>query len=305
MQILEDIGEGDIGAMVGCKNVRSGDTIVGERDSLVKLSGVEMPPPVFFCSIEADMSRDQKELEKILFFMSREDPSLQVKEDEETNQVLVSGLGELHLEVLRDRIEIEYGIKSTLGRMRVAYRESISETQTIEQTFEKTIGGAHMYAKLTLRVESMNDEVDVAEIQRAKFERSMDETDGSALKSQNDSFSLGESGDMTENINVTGQNEVVFDFEDLEPVTERVKLEGDEYEKSKKWKNKDEATNTATMEIYRSLDSLPIEHKLAMRESLDDALQCGTLLGYPMVNTRVRILDGRWSNIRSKNSLVF
>ena len=62
--------------------------------------------------------------------------------------MLVSGLGELHLEVLRDRIEIEYGIKSTLGRMRVAYRESISDARSKEMVFEKTIGGAHMYAKL-------------------------------------------------------------------------------------------------------------------------------------------------------------
>jgi elongation factor G len=86
-----------------------------------------MPPPVFFCSIEAEMSRDKRELETILFNLSREDPSITVKADEETSQLLVSGLGELHLEILRDRIEIEYGIKSILGKMRVAYRESVSD----------------------------------------------------------------------------------------------------------------------------------------------------------------------------------
>jgi translation elongation factor EF-G len=84
-----------------------------------------------------------------------------------------------------------------------------------------------------------------------------------------------------------------------------VKLEGDEYEKSRARRNKDETTSTASMEIYRSLDSLPVEHKMAMREALQDALDCGTLLGYPMVNTRVRILDGRWSNLRSKSPLIF
>lgn len=60
-------------------------------------------------------------------------------------------------------------------------------------------------------------------------------------------------------------------------------------------------THSATMEIYKSLDSLPLEHKVVIREALEDALESGQLLGYPMVNTRVRILDGRWSNIRSKN----
>ena len=59
------------------------------------------------------------------------------------------------------------------------------------------------------------------------------------------------------------------------------------------------------MEIYRSLDSLPIESKLAMKEAIEDALECGQLLGYPMVNTRVRVLDGRWSNLRSRNPLIF
>lgn len=132
----------------------------------------------------------------------------------------------------------------------------------------------------------------MAEVQREKFENE-----------DAKQFELGE--DTQSGINNFGQNQVLFDFEDLEPVTERVKLEGDEYEKSKARRNKEELTSNATIEIYRSLDSLPVEHKMAMQESLDDALLCGTLLGYPMVNTRVRILDGRWSNIRSKNPLIF
>lgn len=102
-----------------------------------------------------------------------------------------------------------------------------------------------------------------------------------------------------------GDNSIVFDFEDLEPVSERVKLEGDEYKQSRARRNKDELTAGASMEIYRSLDSMPIENKLAMKQALEDALLCGSLLGYPMVNTRVRILDGRWSNLRSKNPLIF
>lgn len=126
MLILDKITAGDIGAIIGCKNIRSGDTILDELDtSNIQLSGVNIPPPVFFCSIESEMSKDKQELEKILFNLSREDPSIHVQEDEETGQLLVSGLGELHLEILRDRIELEYNIKAELGRMRVAYRESV------------------------------------------------------------------------------------------------------------------------------------------------------------------------------------
>ena len=82
-----------------------------------------MPPPVFFCSIEAEQSKDKQELQKILFNLSREDPSIHIKEDEETGQLLVSGLGELHLEVLRDRIEIEYNIKAELESQQLAERQ--------------------------------------------------------------------------------------------------------------------------------------------------------------------------------------
>jgi elongation factor G len=84
-QIMAEIGVGDIGAMIGCKNVRSGDTLIEENDtSRIILDGVKMPPPVFFCSIEAESSRDQTELEKILGNLTREDPSLNVKTDSET-----------------------------------------------------------------------------------------------------------------------------------------------------------------------------------------------------------------------------
>lgn len=119
------------------------------------------------------------------------------------------------------------------------------------------------------------------------------------------SFELANSDEVSQQICKHGANEVLFDFEHLEPVIERVKLEGDEYEKSKARRNKEEITAGATIEIYRSLDSLPMEIKVAMKEAIEDALLCGTLLGYPMVNTRVRILDGRWSNLRSKNPLIF
>ena len=104
--------------------------------------------------------------------LSREDPSISIKEDEETGQVLVSGLGELHLEILRDRIEQEFGIVAELGRMRVAYRESIVDSASDELELEKTIGGAHMYCKLKIAIESTLEEFDMTEMQRERFENS-------------------------------------------------------------------------------------------------------------------------------------
>ncbi len=99
-----------------------------------------------------------------------------MKNDEETGQLIVSGLGELHLEILRDRIEIEYGIKAELGKMRVAFRESVGKSVEGELILEKVIGGQNLYAKLKLQVETTLDDYDFQEIQKRKFE-SMDMED--------------------------------------------------------------------------------------------------------------------------------
>ena len=88
-------------------------------------------------------------------------------------------------------------------------------------------------------------------------------------------------------------------------MVERVKLDGDEYGTGKKYLDKKDSAAGASMEIFKSLDSLPLESREILKESISDALMSGTLLGYPVVNTRVRVIDGRWSNIRSKNPLIF
>jgi translation elongation factor EF-G len=110
---------------------------------------------------------------------------------------------------------------------------------------------------------------------------------------------LGEGDDGK---NQFSANQIVNEYNNLEPVQERIKLEGDEYESKRR--NKDLAAS-ASYEIYRSLDSLPLDCKLSMQAAIEDSLLSGSLLGYPLVNVRVKLLDGRWSNIRSKNPLIF
>ena len=110
---------------------------------------------------------------------------------------------------------------------------------------------------------------------------------------------------MAESLANLSQNLVIFDCDSLEPSVERVKLDGDEYSTGRKNLDKKDAAAGASMEIFKSLECLPLEAREALRQAIDDSLMSGTLLGYPIVNTRVRILDGRWSNIRSKNPLIF
>ena len=96
--------------------------------------------------------------------LSREDPSIQVKIDSDSNTAIVSGQGELHLEILRDRIELEYGIKTELGAMRVAYRESVGDSFEEELILDKKIGKSSCYAQLTLKIESTLEDFDFSEM---------------------------------------------------------------------------------------------------------------------------------------------
>ena len=141
-------------------------------------------------------------------------------------------------------------------------------------------------------------------MQKQKFEG---EDGANSFNMSENSFSIDEdaSDNMSINLANLSKNQLIFDCDDLEPVIERVKLDGDEYSTGKKYLDKKDTAAGASMEIFKSLETLPIESREALREALNDSLMSGTLLGYPVVNTRIRVLDGRWSNIRSKNPLIF
>ncbi|KAI4816991.1 hypothetical protein KUCAC02_009287 [Chaenocephalus aceratus] len=139
---------GNIALTVGLKQTVTGDTIVssngtgarrGEHASVV-LSGVEVPEPVFFCTIEPPTMAKQADLENALNNLQREDPSLKVRVDPDSGQTILCGMGELHIEIIHDRIRREYGIETHLGPLQVAYRESILHEVSATETLDRTIG---------------------------------------------------------------------------------------------------------------------------------------------------------------------
>lgn len=154
---------GNIALTVGLKQTVTGDTIVsskasaaaavrrahaegggtgskhGDRASVV-LSGVEVPDPVFFCTIEPPTMAKQADLENALNCLQREDPSLKVRVDPDSGQTILCGMGELHIEIVHDRIRREYGIETYLGPLQVAYRESILHEASATDTLDRTIG---------------------------------------------------------------------------------------------------------------------------------------------------------------------
>jgi elongation factor G len=144
---------GDIVAGLGFKNVTTGDTLC-DRDHAVILERMEFPEPVIHVAIEPKTKSDQEKLGKALKSLSDEDPTFRIRSDEETGQTVISGMGELHLEVLVDRMQREFGVEATVGKPQVAYRETITKAvSNVEYRHIKQSGGSGQFAVVKIDME--------------------------------------------------------------------------------------------------------------------------------------------------------
>ena len=148
----ETISTGNIAAAVGLKNCFTGDTICDEK-SLILLEAIRFPEPVLSVAIEPKTKTDQDSLTDALVKLSDEDPTFRVRYDQETGQTLISGMGELHLEVLVDRLKREFNVNANMGKPRVAYRETIGEPAKAEGRFVRQTGGRGQYGHVELLLE--------------------------------------------------------------------------------------------------------------------------------------------------------
>ena len=149
----EEIFAGDIVAGVGLKQTSTGDTLC-DPEAPVKLESIEFPEPVIAVSIEPKTKADQEKMGAGLARLGEEDPTFQVRSDEETGQTLISGMGELHLEVITDRLLREYKVDATVGRPQVAYRETVRESvQKIHGRFVRQTGGRGQYGHAVIDLE--------------------------------------------------------------------------------------------------------------------------------------------------------
>jgi elongation factor G len=151
---LEELVAGDIGVVIGMKLAQTGDTI-GSEGWPVVLEKMQFPEPVISVSIEPRTMSEQEKLKEILALLSKEDPTFTTRENEETGQLIISGMGELHLEVLVTRILKEYNVSARVGNPQVTYRESISSAVERTEEFSRIIAGKENTAALTLRVEPL------------------------------------------------------------------------------------------------------------------------------------------------------
>ncbi len=150
---LDAIRTGDIVAAVGLKQVTTGDTLC-DPDQPIQLETLEFPEPVIHVAVEPKTKADQEKLGKALYALSEEDPTFRVRTDQETGQTVISGMGELHLEVLVDRMLREFGVDANVGKPQVAYRETIRKTvEKVEEKYVRQTGGKGQYGHVVISVE--------------------------------------------------------------------------------------------------------------------------------------------------------
>jgi elongation factor G len=150
---IETIRTGDIVAAVGLKQVHTGDTL-SDPDNPIQLETLEFPEPVIHVAVEPKTKADQEKLSKALYALSEEDPTFRVRTDEETGQTVISGMGELHLEVLVDRMLREFAVDANVGKPQVAYRETIRKTvEKVEMKYVRQSGGKGQYGHVVITVE--------------------------------------------------------------------------------------------------------------------------------------------------------
>lgn len=151
-QEIKELRAGDIAAAIGLKSVTTGDTLCDE-DKVIKLERMEFPEPVISVAVEPKTKADQEKMGIALGKLAQEDPSFRVHTDEESGQTIISGMGELHLEIIVDRMKREFNVEANVGKPQVAYRETIKKTIEQEGKFIRQSGGRGQYGHVWLRIE--------------------------------------------------------------------------------------------------------------------------------------------------------
>jgi elongation factor G len=149
---VEELRAGDLGAAIGLKNTITGDTLCDEGNPII-LESLFVPEPVISVAVEPKTKQDMEKLSKALQALSDEDPTFRVKVDPETNQTVIAGMGELHLEILVDRMLREYKVEANVGQPQVAYRETIRKATEAEGKFIRQSGGKGQYGHVIIQLE--------------------------------------------------------------------------------------------------------------------------------------------------------
>ncbi len=155
-QEVDELRAGELGAVVGLKDTITGDSLVGDGDEPIILESIEIPDSVISLAIEPKTKADQDKLGVALSRLGEEDPTFRVATDVETGQTIISGMGELHLEIIVDRLKREFKVDANVGKPQVAYRETITKAVDVEGKFVRQSGGRGQFGHVRLKVEPMD-----------------------------------------------------------------------------------------------------------------------------------------------------
>ena len=154
---IKEVRAGDIAAAIGLKRATTGDTLTDENH-IITLEKMDFPEPVIHVAVEPKSKADQEKMGVALGKLAAEDPSFRVRTDEESGQTIIGGMGELHLDILVERMRREFGVEANIGKPQVAYRETIRETVESEGKFVRQTGGRGQYGHVWLKLEPLKDE---------------------------------------------------------------------------------------------------------------------------------------------------
>jgi elongation factor G len=154
---VEEVHAGDIAAVLALKETFTGDTLC-DPDKPIVLEKISFPEPVIEVAIEPNSKADQDKMGNALRRLAEEDPTFKVEVDDKLGQTKIKGMGELHLEIIVDRMQREFGVQATVGRPRVAYRETITRSARVDTTFKRQTGGSGQYARVVIEFDPMTEE---------------------------------------------------------------------------------------------------------------------------------------------------
>ena len=152
---VSELRAGELGAVIGLKDSGTGNTLVGDDDAVVKLESIEFPEPVITLAVEPKTKADQEKLGIGLGKLAEEDPTFRVASDQESGQTTIAGMGELHLEILVDRLRREHKVEVNVGAPQVAYRETITKATQVDLKYAKQTGGRGQFAHIKIRAEPL------------------------------------------------------------------------------------------------------------------------------------------------------
>jgi elongation factor G len=157
---IKEVRAGDIAAAIGLKDVTTGDTLC-DLNNVITLERMEFPEPVISVAVEPKSKADQEKMGVALGKLAQEDPSFRVRTDEESGQTIISGMGELHLDIIVDRMRREFGVEANIGKPQVAYRETIRGSVEAEGKFVRQSGGRGQYGHVWVKLEPLPEDSEV------------------------------------------------------------------------------------------------------------------------------------------------